>query len=133
MVHDLGITGRVKFLGLVSDIENVYAASDIFILPTLSEAAGMAPIEAMAAGLPVIVSNAEYAGCSELIKNDEALLLDDPENPLEIANAISVLLDETKRRQFGEKGRHLAEKLTWDKTTEDTLAVYHRILELKKR
>lgn len=131
MVRDLGIIDRVKFLGLVSDIENVYAASDIFILPTISEPAGMAPVEAMAAGLPVIVSNAEYAGCSELIKNDEALLLSDPENSREIANAICELMDEEKRRQLGEKGRKLAEKLTWDKTTEDTLAVYDKILKLK--
>ena len=80
MVQNLKITDRVKFLGLVSNIENVYATSDIFVLPTLSEPAGMAPVEAIATGLPVIVSNAEYAGCSELIKNDEAMLLDDPEN-----------------------------------------------------
>ncbi len=133
LVRDLGIIDRVKFLGLVSDIENVYAASDIFVLPTLSEPAGMAPIEAMAAGLPVIVSNAEYAGCSELINNEEALLLNDPENPREIANALYELMDETKRRQFGEKGKKLAEKLTWDKTTEDTLQVYYKVLNLKHR
>jgi len=131
MVRDLGITDRVKLLGLVSDIEKVYAASDIFILPTLSEPAGMAPVEAMAAGLPVIISNAEYAGCAELIKNDEALLLNDPKNPNEIADAINALMDERKRIELGQKGRQLAENLTWDKTTEDTLAVYNKILKLK--
>lgn len=132
MATEMGISGRVKFLGLVSDIETVYAASDIFILPTLSEPAGMAPVEAMAAGLPVIVSSSKYAGCAEQIKEGEALFLENPEDPDEISAALTELMDEKVRARFAEKGKRLAESLTWDRTTEETMAVYLKILDLKR-
>jgi hypothetical protein len=41
-------------------------------------------------------------------------------------------MDKDFQRDLGEKGRDLARHMTWEKTTEDTLAVYHRILGLKK-
>ena len=129
MVDELGIDQSVKFLGLVSDIENVYAASDIFILPTLNEPAGMAPIEAMAAGLPVIISNPEYAGCAEQIKNDEALFLNDPGSPDEIAYALRTLFNENRRKEMGKRGQKRAETLTWEKTTQHTLNIYHHIIK----
>ena len=131
MVEELAISENIKFLGLVSDIGNVYSASDIFILPTLNEPAGMAPIEAMAAGLPVIVSNAENAGCAEQIKNNEALLLENPKSSDEIAEALTILFDENKRLELGRKGQKLVEKFSWEKTVEDTMSVYKEILYLK--
>ncbi len=132
MVDDLEISENVKFLGLVSDIGNVYSASDIFILPTKDEPAGMAPVEAMAAGLPVIISNSRYAGCAEQIKNNEAVLLDNPKSPDEIASALKGLLDSGRRVEVGERGKKLAETLTWEKTVEDTLTVYNAILHSRK-
>ena len=51
MVEALGIKEHVIFLGLVENMENIYSMSDIYILPTLSEPAGMAPVEAMSSGL----------------------------------------------------------------------------------
>lgn len=132
MVEALGIEDKVIFLGLIDDMRSIYLLSDIFILPTLSEPAGMAPLEAMATGLPVIVSGPEYAGCAEQINDGEAVILSNPENPHEIAEALLDLMDEGRRAELGEKGRCLAEKLTWEKTTKDTLSVYNRILKLRE-
>lgn len=131
LVKDLAIKDNVIFLGLVEDMKSIYVISDIFILPTLSEPAGMAPIEAMASGLPTIISSSNYAGSAEHIKNGEALILNNPDQPREVADSLSRLMDESIRKDLGEKGLELARHLTWKKTTEDTLAVYHRILELK--
>ncbi|MBN1626662.1 MAG: glycosyltransferase family 4 protein [Deltaproteobacteria bacterium] len=131
LAGELGIEDYVLFLGLVNDIENLYGMSDIFILPTLLDPAGMAPIEAMAAGVPTIISSAKYAGSAENIKNEEALILENPDNPQEIADSLAMLMEENFRMNLGLKGRQLAERLTWEKTTEDTMAVYHRILKLK--
>jgi len=125
----LGIEDRVIFLGLVEGIENVYAISDIYILPTLSEPAGMSPMEAMAAGLPTVLSSPKYAGSSELIKNREAIILENPDQPKEIAEALSRLMDKDLRKDLGARGRSLARDLTWERTTEDTLSVYKRILQ----
>ena len=133
LVKELGIADHVIFLGLVEDMENIYAISDIFILPTLSEPAGMAPIEAMAAGIPTIISSSRYAGSAERIKDGEAIILENPDQPGNIANALSRLFNEDLRKELGAKGRGLARYLTWEQTTKDTLDVYYRILELKEK
>jgi UDP-glucose:(heptosyl)LPS alpha-1,3-glucosyltransferase len=131
LVKELGISDHVIFLGLVEDMENIYAISDIYILPSLSEPAGMAPIEAMAAGIPTIISSSRYAGSAERIKDGEAIILENPDQPNNIANALSRLFDGDLRKELGAKGRELAKHLTWEQTTKDTLDVYYRILELK--
>ncbi len=133
LVKELGIAENVIFLGLVEDMGNIYAISDIYILPTLSEPAGMAPIEAMAAGIPVIISSSRYAGSTERIKDREAIILENPDQPENIADALSGLMDGDLRKELGAKGRELARHLTWDQTTKDTLDVYYRILELKEK
>jgi len=132
LVKELGIVDHVIFLGLVEEMENIYAISDIYILPSLSEPAGMAPIEAMAAGIPTIISSSRYAGSAERINDGEALILENPDQPRHIADALSRLMDRNLRKDLGAKGRELAKHLTWDQTTEDTLDVYHRILQLKE-
>jgi glycosyltransferase involved in cell wall biosynthesis len=58
--------------------------------------------------------------------------LDFPDQPGEVAEALSRLLDKNLRADIGAKGRELAKGLTWDKTTQETLAVYHRIMRLKE-
>ena len=50
LARRLGVEKNVIFLGLVEHIDDIYSISDIFILPTLIDPAGMAPLEAMAAG-----------------------------------------------------------------------------------
>ncbi|MFC1820295.1 glycosyltransferase family 4 protein [Thermodesulfobacteriota bacterium] len=127
----LDIEDYVIFLGLVEDIENIYAISNIYILPTLSDPAGMAPVEAMAAGVPTIISSSKYAGSAEQIKNEEALILENPDQPQDIADSLSKMMDESYRMSLSLKGRQFAKQLTWEKTTNETLAIYHRILQLK--
>jgi UDP-glucose:(heptosyl)LPS alpha-1,3-glucosyltransferase len=132
LASDLGIESRVIFLGLVKEMPPIYAMADIFALPTLSDPFGMAPLEAMAFGIPTIVSNSRYAGCAELFNNGEALILDDPGDPNEIAAALNRLLDPANRKELSKRGLDLAEKLTWDRTTAETLAVYEKVVKAKE-
>ena len=92
----------------------------------------MVPMEAMASGVATISSSSFYAGSSEHIKNGEALLINDPNNPKEISDAMKVLMDEAFRANIAEKGRHLAKKITWEMTTEATLSAYFELLQRKK-
>ena len=133
LAKNLGISDKTVFLGLVEDVENLYAASDIYILPTLSDPSPMAPVEAMASGLATIMSNELYSGTAEHIKHGEALILRDPRDPEEIAGAIHKLMDKDYRSELAEKGRRVAETLTWGKATEVTLAAYYDVLKQKKR
>jgi glycosyltransferase involved in cell wall biosynthesis len=86
----------------------------------------------MASGVATIMSCSKYAGTAELIRNGEALILEDPRDADEIANALLRLTDESYRKELGEKGRQLAETLTWERTTEDTLSTYYEVLERKE-
>ncbi len=128
----LGIEKNVVFLGLVKNIEDTYAMADIYVLPTLSDPFAMAPLEAMASGIPTIMSSPEYAGSAEHIKNGEALLLENPDDPLEIKKCLYKLMDQNYRMSLSEKGYKLTRKLTWEKTTEDTLDVFYTVLNLRE-
>lgn len=55
--QELGIADKVKFLGKTSEVERVLCISDLFLLPSEKESFGLAALEAMAAGVPVISSN----------------------------------------------------------------------------
>jgi UDP-glucose:(heptosyl)LPS alpha-1,3-glucosyltransferase len=131
LAEKLGLGDDVIFLGLVRDVEELYAMSDVYILPTLSDPCPLAPLEAMASGVATIMSCSTYAGTAELVKNGEALILENPQDAQEIANALRRLMDEGYRKALSEKGRRLAEKLTWERTTEDTLSTYYEVLERK--
>jgi UDP-glucose:(heptosyl)LPS alpha-1,3-glucosyltransferase len=132
LAKNLGIGNRTIFLGLVEDVETIYAASDIYVLPTLADPSPLAPLEAMASGLATILSNEHYNGTAEHIKHGEALILSDPRDPEEIAAAVRKLMDEAYRLELAEKGRRLAESVTWEKATEVTLAAYHDVLAQKR-
>lgn len=57
LADDLGLSGRIRFLGQRSDIERLYQAFDVFVLPSIYEGLGLVAIEAQAAGLPCFVSD----------------------------------------------------------------------------
>jgi UDP-glucose:(heptosyl)LPS alpha-1,3-glucosyltransferase len=128
----MGLRDHVHFLGLVEDVEELYAIADVFILPTLSDPAGMAPVEAMLAGVATIMSCPRYCGTAEHIKNGEALILKNPKDPNEIAEALQRLMDESFRNELRLKGQALASKLTWDETTANTLSTYYEVLQKKQ-
>lgn len=58
LIQKLGISHKVKSLGKVNDLHNIICSSDLFLLPSEKESFGLAALEAMAAGVPVISSNA---------------------------------------------------------------------------
>ena len=113
---EAGVDGQIIWAGLVKSTAEYYAAADIFVLPTGYDAGPMAPLEAMAHGCPAIFSCAAYAGMAEMITDGEAVLLNNPKDPAEIAAAVERLMNPAARAEFIRKGRELAAKLTWDRT-----------------
>jgi glycosyltransferase involved in cell wall biosynthesis len=112
----LQIGDKIIFAGLVKNTSDYYAAADIFILPTLSDPSPLSPLEAMAHGCATIMSCGRYNGAAEHIKNNEAILLEDPRNPFEIAGAIERLMNPDIREAYSNKGRDLVRELSWDRT-----------------
>jgi UDP-glucose:(heptosyl)LPS alpha-1,3-glucosyltransferase len=132
LAEKLGLSEHVLFLGLVENVEALYAISDAMILPTLLDPWAMAPIEAMLCGLPAAMSSSEYCGAAEYIRGGEALIIGNPRDPREIAETLSKLMDKDLRAELGRKGQALAEELTWDRTAASTLSAYQEVLRRKR-
>jgi phosphatidylinositol alpha-mannosyltransferase len=118
LAERIGVEDRVRFLGRVSQegLPKVYAACDVFVLPSVSrlEAFGIVALEAMATGKPVVV--ADIPGVREVIEDGREGLLTDPINPQDLAEKIRRLLDDPALRQ--EMGRRGREKVLASFTTE---------------
>ena len=129
----LGVKDRVRFLGRISqeNLPKVYAACDLFVLPSVSrlEAFGIVALEAMATGKPVVV--ADIPGVREVIEDGREGLLADPVNPQDLAEKMRRLLgDPDLRREMGRHGREkvLAE-FTIERVTDAILHVYEDALK----
>ncbi len=94
-VAKLGVKDRVYFAGSLSSMEQAYRAADCLAHPTLEDTFAMVVLEAMAYGVPVVVSDSKYCGISVLLEdNHSALLLTDPADPAALAVAIRKSLEE---------------------------------------
>ena len=122
---------RARFLGARSDIDNLYAVADALVLPTLYDPFPNVCLEAMASGVPVIVT--EVAGVSEVITpGTDSFVVPDPGDPLEIASRLSRLLDPRERAAVGHAARVAMEKRPFGQYVEETLRLYRRIIASKR-
>ncbi len=121
---EMGLTGRVHFLGQRQDIPDLLAALDIFVLPSHSEGVSLALLEAMAAGLPVIA--AAVGGLPEVVTDGENGLLIPPKNPEALAAALArVLAEPDLARQLGEAARRqVEEKFSLDRLGREINEIY---------
>jgi L-malate glycosyltransferase len=106
----LGIQDRVRFLGARQAIEEIAGVADVLLLPSELESFGLSALEAMAAGVPVIGSDA--GGLPEVVKHAETgylLPVGDVEGMA--ARTLEILKDEERRRAMGQAGRRRAESL----------------------
>jgi N-acetyl-alpha-D-glucosaminyl L-malate synthase BshA len=96
-------------MGKVQDTERVLTVADLFLLPSEFESFGLAALEAMSAGVPVISSNT--GGIPEVNKHDFSGFLSDVGDTDDMAkNAVALLRDEAKLKQFKEQAFGQAKK-----------------------
>jgi glycosyltransferase involved in cell wall biosynthesis len=120
------MAAAVRFLGFVplDTLCVFYRAAAVFAFPSLYEGFGLAPLEAMACGTPVVASN--IASLMEAV-GDAAVLIH-PENVFDIARGIrEVLLDDALRQRLFLAGRGQAERFHWDHTAREILDIYRDI------
>lgn len=104
----LGVSGRVTFLGSFPRIEALLAICDLFVLPSVLESFGLAALEAMASGVPVIASS--IGGIPEVVEHGVSGLLTAPDDTAGmINNALRLLQDAELHRQFAHAARLRAE------------------------
>lgn len=113
-VHSLHLSDRVKFFAESSEILPFYAAADIYAAPSLEDSFNLPVLEAMACGLPVLVSL--QAGISECIVDGvDGILLRDPSDASALAGSLSLLLKQPElRRSLGENAARKAQQFSWD-------------------
>ena len=127
-VRRMGLQNEIAFLGYVpeSDLPALYSAAEIFVYPSLYDGFGFPPLEAMACGTPIIVSN--VASLPEVV--GDCGLMFDPLDAVELAGKMhTLLLEEGRRSNLRVKGLQRAKEFTWGRTAAETLKVYSELLE----
>src|SRR4029077_11508071 len=109
----------------IQTLQVFYRAATVFAFPSLYEGFGLAPLEAMACGTPVVASNlpplVEAVG--------DAAELVTPDNVFDIARGLRELLLDPKRREaLSWAGPLHSQKFSWDETARDVLKVYSEII-----
>jgi glycosyltransferase involved in cell wall biosynthesis len=131
--RDLGLVRNVIFTGQRSDIPDVLAVSNIFVLPTLTEALPTVLAEAMAAQKPIIAS--AVGGVPEMVEDGRNGLLVPPSDPRKLANAVISLLDNPERAAaMGKTGAAIAaEKFDIDRQCRQLEACYSELAAESKK
>ena len=129
-IEKLGLQERVQFTGYVpsDDLPNIYNLASLFVYPTRYEGFGFPALEAMACGVPLITS--AVSSLPELVGDAGILVL--PDDVDELTQAIgSVLRNPDLQAELARKGPIQAAEFTWERTAEQTLQVYRRVLGMQ--
>jgi glycosyltransferase involved in cell wall biosynthesis len=124
-VAELGLGSRFLFTGFLcgEEVERMYAASDLYVMPSVSEPFGIAPLEAMLADVPVIVS--KQSGVAEILHH---ALKVDFWDVRELAGKIcEVLTYEALAREMVERSREELAAVTWDRAAGQIEDVYRKV------
>jgi glycosyltransferase involved in cell wall biosynthesis len=127
LVHRHQLHPHVRFFGHVPDdtLAALYRLASVFVFPSLYEGFGLPPLEAMAAGAPVITSN--ISSLPEVV-GDAALLID-PMDAAAIADAMArVLGDAALREQLICKGRERVKHFSWTRSVARTREIYAEVV-----
>lgn len=128
MIAKLGLTSRVIFTGNISEAELtcIYSLATIFCYPSFAEGFGLPALEAMASGIPVVVS--DLPSLKEVC--GYAALYVDPHRPEDIAHAVDNLVNDRQLYQQKKlEGLENAAKFSWEKTSLQLLEHCRSLLE----
>ncbi len=116
---------RTRFLGPMADVSRFYAATDVFILPTLYEPFSNACLEALAAGLPVVTT--QHNGFAEIIApGEEGEVVADPRDIATLAAAVEKWRDPARRTGVRPRLLTLAARFTIEENVRRTLELITR-------
>lgn len=126
LAKNLKVDNKIIFAGIVPRVEDYYAASDIFVFPTMYEAFPLVTLEAAASGLPILATKVN--GTEELIQEGyNGFFI--KRNPQNIAEKICMLIEDKKLlKKMGKNARKTAERYSWDKIAEKTMKVYEELV-----
>ncbi len=130
LARELGVADRLEWRGQLPHRQALSAARecDLFVMPSIDEAFGVAYVEAMAAGMPAIAALGE-AGPHEIAAAGEGIVLIPPGDVGALADAIAAVPDDPEhRRTLGAAARRtVAETFTWEHCGRETVRAYRQL------
>lgn len=133
LAREHAVADRVHFIGHRNDVPVLMRGADVFAFPTRYEASGLVILEAAAAGMAVVTS--ESAGAAELLHDRvDAVLLKDPQDSTELAEALVRLVGDAHFRQSIADGAiALAPSFDWSAIARSYGELYSELIERKRR
>ena len=134
MADALGLTHRVHFLGACRDMETVYRAADVLVHPTLEDSYAMVVLEAMAFGVPVVVSGPQFCGIAAHLRHGvDAWVVNDPQSaPLLREAVVTVLGDGALRESLAAHGHTFAQGAHWTGVAQAHAAAFSRLAPVRR-
>jgi len=129
LARDLAVEEAVTWTGPRSDMAHLYAASDVAVMPSLYDPASKVVLEALRCGRPVIASSAD--GSSDWVREPGAqtgIVLEDPQDPDELAAALTRMLEPEVRARYAAATAPLARRLHMDRHVDELEQCFHRVL-----
>ncbi|MFO8090585.1 MAG: glycosyltransferase family 4 protein [Desulfatiglandaceae bacterium] len=124
--EELGVSERVRFAGVVEDMVACYASADVFFMPSRFDTFGLVVLEAMAAGLPVIIT--DRTGAKDIVTSGrEGFVLPVGAPASEFAECIGSLMDRERREQMGNFSRIAAAAHSWEGMASRVADVYQSV------
>jgi UDP-glucose:(heptosyl)LPS alpha-1,3-glucosyltransferase len=131
LIEHLGLKDTVIFSGRVKSIDEFYANSDVFVLPTYYDACSLVVIEAMAGGLPSITT--EFNGASGIITNGkDGYIISHPPDSSDLADKMRLLMDNKKCREMSEEAVLTGQKYSAERNHKEMMKVLDEAAKSKK-
>ncbi|KKU81261.1 MAG: Glycosyl transferase, group 1 [Parcubacteria group bacterium GW2011_GWA1_47_8] len=130
LVRELGIENHITFLGKVTDEELImaYSACDIFVLPSFAELEGMAVLEAMACGKPIIIADSKESASTYFVDGNGFLF--EPSNHEHLAEqVVALLVDDTLRESMGKASLEQSKLYDIDHSVARLEEIYYALLQ----
>ena len=127
-IQDRGLDSRVRFLPPRKDVDTYYAAADAYAAPSIEDTFALPVSEAMACGLPVIVS--ARAGAAAIVTDRiDALVLNDPTDAKELAGLVRLIYEDPALRQsLSRNAAVTASKFTWKRSAAELGEIFRGLL-----
>lgn len=128
-IQTLGLSDSVRIYDYVEDISEMYELASVFCRPSYSEGLPLTMLEAMASGVPPVITS--IAGVPEVVTDRETGILLEPGNPDDIEQAIIELFDDSAFREQLSQNAHeyVVENLTWEQRTKKVIQAYEKVVD----
>lgn len=127
LAEQLGVNERVYFMGVRTDVGKLMAASDLLLHPAHYEPFGNVVLEAMAAGLGVIVS--DFVGAKDLVEPNKNGFICEAFSADSIVDSLAKCETQSQLQQLGHNARHTAQQFTIERMVNDMTALYSTLMK----